>query len=306
MQHTLKSPVTFTGYGLHGGKPAKMILKPAAVGHGIWFKRTDIEVGDTMVPAAYDMTEHVPLCTRLVNASGVSVSTVEHIMAALAGCGLHNVLIEIDGPEVPVMDGSSVAFVRTIMAAGLRRQAAPVLAYEILKPVSVEHNGGTASLVPSENFEIEFTIDFEDKIIGRQSAFLNMSNGAFARELSDSRTFCRKSDVDMMRENGLAQGGTLDNAVVVDGETVLTPGGLRHEDEAVRHKMLDAFGDLYLAGGPILGRYIGERSGHTATNKLLRKLFETPGAVRPVLCTPEQAARLPGQGLVASEIPQVA
>ncbi|MEX0307325.1 MAG: UDP-3-O-acyl-N-acetylglucosamine deacetylase [Ruegeria sp.] len=306
MQHTLKSSVTFKGTGLHSGKPATMVLKPAAAGHGIWFKRTDIELGNALIPAIYDVVERTPLCTRLVNEANVSVSTVEHIMAALAGCGIHNALIEIDGPEVPIMDGSSVAFVQGIMAKGVRRQASPVLAYEVLKPVSVEREGAIASIAPAEGLEIEFHIDFEDDAIGSQTKVLDMRNGSFARELCDSRTFCRRTDVEAMRENGLALGGTLDNAVVVQGDEVLTPGGFRHADEAVRHKMLDALGDLYLAGGPILGRFIGEKSGHSMTNTLLRKLFETPGAVRPILCTPEQAARLPGQGLVRSEIPQVA
>ncbi|MCE8510536.1 UDP-3-O-acyl-N-acetylglucosamine deacetylase [Ruegeria pomeroyi] len=306
MQHTLKSSVTFQGVGLHGGKPVRMTLRPAAAGYGIWFKRTDIEIGDAMIPAIYDLVDRTPLCTRLVNAAGVSVSTVEHIMAALAGCGVHNVLIELDGPEVPIMDGSSVEFVRGIMARGVRQQASPVLAYEVLKPITVEKDGARATLMPSDGLEIEFTIDFEDSAIGRQTRRMDMRNGSFARELSDSRTFCRRGDVEAMRANGLALGGTLENAVVVDGDEILTPGGLRHADEAVRHKMLDALGDLYMAGGPILGRYVGEKAGHALTNALLRALFETPGAVRPVLCTPEQAARLPGQGLIWAEIPQVA
>ncbi len=306
MQNTLKSSVTFSGTGLHSGKPATMVLKPAAAGHGIWFKRTDIELGNALIPAIYDVVERTQLCTRLVNDAGVSVSTVEHIMAALAGCGVHNALIEIDGPEVPIMDGSSVEFVRGIMAKGVRRQASPVLAYEVLKPITVSREGAQASIAPCDGLKIEFHIDFEDSAIGNQTKTLDMRNGSFARELCDSRTFCRRIDVETMRENGLALGGTLDNAVVVQGDEVLTPGGFRHQDEAVRHKMLDALGDLYLAGGPILGHFTGDKSGHSMTNTLLRKLFETPGAVRPVLCTAEQAARLPGQGLVRSEIPQVA
>ncbi len=306
MQHTLKSPVTFKGVGLHGGKPATMVLKPAAAGHGIWFKRTDIDLGNALIPAIYDVVERTPLCTRLVNEADVSVSTVEHIMAALAGCGVHNALIEIDGPEVPIMDGSSVEFVRGIMAKGVRRQASPVLAYEVLKPVTVEREGASATIAPSDGLKIGFHIDFEDKAIGDQTMTLDMANGSFARELSDSRTFCRRSDVEEMRENGLALGGTLDNAVVVQDDEVLTPGGFRRANEAVRHKMLDALGDLYLAGGPILGHFVGDKSGHSMTNTLLRKLFETPGAVRPILCTPEQAARLPGKGLVWDEIPEVA
>lgn len=306
MQHTLKSPVTFTGVGLHSGKPATMVLKPAAAGHGIWFKRTDIQLGDAMIPAIYYAVERTPLCTRLVNDAGVSVSTVEHIMAALAGCGVHNALVEIDGPEVPIMDGSSIDFVRGIMARGVRRQASPVLAYEVLKTVTASREGASASIAPADGLIIDFHIDFEDSAIGSQSKTLDMRNGSFARELSDCRTFCRRTDVEAMRENGLALGGTLENAVVVQGVEVLTPGGFRRVDEAVRHKMLDALGDLYLAGGPILGHFTGNKSGHSLTNTLLRNLFETPGAVRPVLCTPEQAARLPGQGLVVNEIPEVA
>ncbi|SDD16716.1 UDP-3-O-acyl-N-acetylglucosamine deacetylase [Ruegeria marina] len=306
MQHTLKTSVTFVGNGLHSGAPARMTVRPAAAGHGIWFKRTDIEIGDSMIPAIYDLVERTPLCTRLVNEAGVSVSTVEHIMAALAGCGVHNALIEIDGPEVPIMDGSSVDFVRGIMTRGVRQQAAPVLAYQVLKTITVEKDGASATLMPADGLEIEFTIDFADAAIGRQTRRMDMRNGSFVRELSDSRTFCRRADVEAMRANGLALGGTLENAVVVDGADVLTPGGLRHADEAVRHKMLDALGDLYMAGGPILGRYVGEKAGHSLTNTLLRTLFETPGAVRPILCSPEQAALLPGQGLIWSEIPQVA
>ncbi|MGD9865237.1 MAG: UDP-3-O-acyl-N-acetylglucosamine deacetylase [Pseudodonghicola sp.] len=306
MQHTLRAAVTFKGVGLHSGAPATMVIRPAAAGYGIWFKRTDIALGDAMIPALYDAVDQTPLCTRLVNGSGVSVSTVEHVMAALAGCGVHNALIEIDGPEVPILDGSAAPFVRGIMARGVQPQLTPVLAYEVLMPVSVERGAARASLVPADRLTIEFHIDFADAAIGRQAKTLDMDNGTFARELCDSRTFCRQADVDAMRESGLALGGTLDNAVVVDGDRVLTPGGLRHPDEAVRHKMLDALGDLALAGGVLLGHYTGERAGHTLTNQLLRKLFATPGAVRPLLCDAETAARLPGKGLVWDEIPQVA
>ena len=306
MQNTLKSPAVFLGAGLHSGRAAHMRVCPASAGHGIWFRRTDIEVGNAMIPARWDLAEHSPLCTKLVNVAGVSVSTVEHIMAALVGCGVHNALIEIDGPEVPILDGSSAPFVRGIMSKGIRRLADPVLAYEILKPVSVTRGDATATLTPCDRLEIEFHIDFEDAAIGQQSLCLDMRNGTFARELCDSRTFCPQADVDAMRSQGLALGGTLDNAVVVDGDAVLSPGGLRRKDEAVRHKMLDALGDLALAGGPILGRYVGNRAGHTLTNMLLRKVFHTPGALRTVFCDAETAARLPGQGLVWAEIPDVA
>lgn len=306
MQNTVKSPIVFDGVGLHSGAPARLVIRPASAEHGIWFRRSDIEIGDALIPARWDVVDRTPLCTRLVNDSGVSVSTVEHVMAALAGCGVHNALIEIDGPEVPILDGSSAPFVRGIMARGLRPLAAPVRAIEVLKPVSVEKDGARATLRPAERLTIEFHIDFEDAAIGRQSKVLDMLNGAFARELCDSRTFCRRADVEAMRAGGLALGGTLENAVVVDGDSVLTPGGLRHADEAVRHKMLDALGDLALAGGPILGHYVGERAGHALTNTLLRALFATPGAFRMVVCDAARTRDLPGQGLHWSEIPRVA
>ncbi|MBV1895587.1 MAG: UDP-3-O-acyl-N-acetylglucosamine deacetylase [Rhodobacteraceae bacterium] len=306
MQNTLSSSVVFEGTGLHSGAPVRMVLRAAPANHGIWFQRVDIRIGDTMVPAIWDAVDRSPLCTRLFNNAGVSVSTVEHLMAALTGCGIHNALIEIDGPEVPILDGSAAPFVRGIMAQGLRSQDAALWAIEVLKPVTVEKDGARATLLPADSLEIEFHIDFQDAAIGRQSKNLKMANGAFARELCDSRTFCRQSDVDVMHENGLALGGTLENAVVVDGDDVLSPGGFRHSDEAVRHKMLDALGDLALAGNPILGRYVGERAGHSLTNTLLRALFATPDAMRLVKCDQKTAADLPGYGLVWAEIPEVA
>lgn len=303
----MKSPVTFVGAGLHSGEDARLTIRPASAEHGIWFKRTDITFGDTLVPARYDVVLQSPLCTKLVNASGVSVSTVEHVMAALAGCGVHNAMIEIDGPEVPILDGSAAPFVRGIMQRGLQRLHAPVRAFEVLKPVTVKMGDATASLLPSDVMKIEFHIDFEDQAIGRQSKVLTMGNGSFARELSDSRTFCRQADVDAMQANGLALGGAPGvNAVVFDGARVVSPGGLRHSDEPVRHKMLDALGDLALAGAPLIGHYVGHRAGHSITNELLRTLFATPDAVRMVCCTAEQATRLPGYGLHWDEIPQVA
>lgn len=304
MQNTLKASVVFEGVGLHTGKPARMILRPAPAGYGIVFKRTDIALGNTAIPARWDLVDRSPLCTRLVNAAGVSVSTVEHIMAALAGCGVHNALVEIDGPEVPIADGSAAPFVRAIMARGLQRLSMPVTAYQVLKPVTVERDGARATLLPSDRLTIEFHIEFAEAAIGRQSKVLDMRNGSFARELCDSRTFCRRADVEAMQASGLALGGVPgENAVVFDGEQVESGAGLRHSDEPVRHKMLDALGDLALAGGPVLGRYVGERAGHALTNTLLRALFAEPGAVRAVACDAAMTARLPGQGLIWSEIP---
>lgn len=306
MQNSIKSPVTFSGVGLHTGAPVRMTVRPASADYGIWFKRTDLISGDPMIPAIWDAVVPSRLCTLVANASGASVSTIEHIMAALAGCGIHNALIEIDGPEVPILDGSAMPFVEGLLSRGVRALAAPLRAFRILRTVEVREGEAVARLEPAATLEIDFRIDFADAAIGRQSKALNMANGAFVRELCDSRTFCRQSDVDAMRANGLALGGTLDNAVVVDGPLVLTPGGFRHADEAVRHKMLDALGDLALAGAPILGRYTGSRAGHALTNRLLRALFANPEAYRLIDVAPEQRAMLPGIGVHRAEIPAVA
>ena len=305
MQTTLKSDVSFEGIGLHSGAPVRVVLHPASANTGIVFRRTDI-AELPMLPARWNDVVVSPLNTRLTNASGVTVSTIEHLMAALAGCGVHNVIIDIDGPEVPILDGSAASFVRGIVEAGLTRLSAPLRAIEILKDVAVSDGPAFARLSPATTLQIEFEIEFEDAAIGRQKKTLNMANGAFVRELCDSRTFCRSADVDAMRANGLAIGGTMENAVVVDGDKVLTPGGLRHTDEAVRHKMLDALGDLYTAGAPILGRYTGTRAGHAMTNKLLHALFAQPDAWRWVDCDVKIAARLPGVGVSVADLAAVA
>ncbi len=305
MQTTLQTDVVFDGTGLHSGVPVRVVLRPAAASTGIVFRRTDLS--DTpRLAATWDNVIVSPLNTRLTNADGVTVSTIEHLMAALAGCGVHNALIDIDGPEVPILDGSAALFVRGIVRAGVTRLSAPLRAIEIIKDVTVTEGGAVATLSPATTLQIDFAIDFADAAIGRQHKVLNLANGTFVRELCDSRTFCRSSDVDYMRANGLALGGTMENAVVVDGDAVLTPGGLRHRDEAVRHKMLDALGDLYTAGAPILGRYSGSRSGHAMTNKLLRALFADPTAWRWVDCDAKIAARLPGVGVSAADLYAVA
>lgn len=274
-----------------------MVILPAPAHHGIVFRRTDVVGADPVVPAIWDAVTPSRLCTLVENADGVSVSTIEHVMAALIGAGVHNALIEIDGPEVPILDGSSAPFVAGIQARGLRVFDAPLRAIRVLKPVEVREGAAVARLEPAPALEIDFSIEFADAAIGRQEKSLNMANGAFVRELANSRTFCRQSDVDAMRANGLALGGTYENAVVVDGDRVLSPGGLRHADEAVRHKMLDAMGDLALAGAPILGRYTGSRAGHALTNRLLRALFADPKAWAWAECTPAQAYSLPGAGV---------
>ncbi|MEL6685460.1 MAG: UDP-3-O-acyl-N-acetylglucosamine deacetylase [Pseudomonadota bacterium] len=305
MQTTLKTDVTFEGTGLHSGEDVRVVLHPASANTGIVFRRVDVSGRPTMRAGFRDVIVS-PLNTRLSNSEGVTVSTIEHLMAALAGCGVHNVLVDVDGPEVPILDGSAATFVRGIVEAGLTRLSAPLHAIEVLREVSVSEGGATATLAPATTLQIDFEIEFADAAIGRQKKTLNMANGAFVRELCDSRTFCRSADVDAMRANGLALGGTVENAVVVDGADVLTPGGLRHADEAVRHKMLDALGDLYTAGAPILGRYTGSRAGHAMTNKLLRALFAQPDAWRFVQCDVKIAARLPGVGISMADLDAVA
>ncbi len=306
MQTTVTKSISFDGVGLHSGLPARLVIRPAAAHHGIVFRRVDCPAGTGDIPALWTHVNQTPLCTRLENAHGVQISTVEHVMAALMGCGIHNALVTVDGPEVPILDGSSALFVRDILQAGLHRQDAPVRALRVLRAVEVRRGNAWARLTPHETLAIEFDIAFDDTAIGVQKKTLNMANGSFVRELASSRTFCRKADVDAMRASGLALGGSLDNAVVVDGADVLSPGGLRHSDEAVRHKMLDALGDLALAGAPLLGFYQGHLAGHALTNDLLRAMFDTPGAVEWVTCDAALAAKLPGAGVHWGEVPQVA
>jgi UDP-3-O-[3-hydroxymyristoyl] N-acetylglucosamine deacetylase len=303
VQNTLTRSVTFQGVGLHSGAPVSMTVHPAGEDHGIWFRRTDLPVVDALIPARWDAVVSSRLCTLVANAAGSSVSTIEHIMAALAGSAIHNALIDIDGPEVPILDGSAAPFVAGFFEAGIVAQNAPVRAIRVLKSVEVREGEAVARLEPSDMLEIDFRIDFAEPAIGRQEKVLNMANGAFVRELSDSRTFCRNAEVVAMRERGLALGGTLENAVVFEGDKVLSPGGLRHADEPVRHKMLDALGDLALAGGPILGRYTGIRAGHALTNRLLRALFADPSAWRFHDCVGLASGKLPGVGVQKADLP---
>lgn len=297
MQARLRRAAVFEGIGLHSGQRAKLTVHPAPLGQGVLFRRLDLPLGQGDIPALWNFVRESKLCTLIANSAGASVSTIEHLMAALAGCALNDALIEIDGPEVPILDGSAAPFVRGFLDAGLENLAQPVRALRILAPVAVRDGAAEARLEPAESFEIDFRITFPDAAIGDQSLHLNLSNGTFVRELAASRTFCRQSDVEAMRARGLARGGSLENAVVVEGARVLSPGGLRHDDEPVRHKMLDALGDLALAGGPILGRYTGIRAGHALTNRLLRALFAEENAYEWVECSGQTGRKLPGIGL---------
>jgi UDP-3-O-[3-hydroxymyristoyl] N-acetylglucosamine deacetylase len=301
MQTTLKRETTLVGMGLHSGRPARMVLKPATSG-GIRFRRVDVRDRDNLIPARWDLVTDTRLCTLLTNDAGVSVGTVEHVMAALAGTGVIHAEVEIDGPEVPIMDGSARRFVQAILRMGLKALPGPARAIRVLETVWDVQGDVVAELAPADGLTIDFEIDFPDAAIGHQARRLEMENGAFVHELADCRTFCRRVEVETMQANGLALGGSLDNAIVVEGDKVLNPGGFRRTDECVRHKMLDALGDLALAGAPILGAYRGVRAGHAATNRLLRKLFATPGAWEYVTLDAEAAGHLPGAGVGAADL----
>ena len=278
MQRTLARAVHMNGIGVHKGEEARIRVMPAPCDYGVRFMRTDVVGLDAMVEARFDAVVDTALCTRIGNSDGVSVSTIEHLMAALAGCGIDNALVELDGPEIPIMDGSAAPFVSAFLGAGVIDQDEPLRVIRMLSSVSVEHDGRFAALHPSDSFEIEFKIDFEDEAIGVQHRSESFAGDCFIANYADSRTFGRLEDIEKLRSLGFARGGSLDNAIVVDGSKVLNEGGLRHEDEFVRHKMLDTVGDLALGGAPILGRYCGVKSGHDMTNRLLHKLFETPNA----------------------------
>ena len=304
MQTTLQSCVCFDGVALHSGAAASLSVHPAPASHGIVFERSDLEgpVAARSIAVGVAALIEANLCTRIGNTAGATVSTIEHLMAALAGCGIHNARVVLDGPEVPILDGSSRPYVDAFLGAGLRVTDTPLRAIRVLRAVEVRLNDAWARLEPAGRLAIAFEIDFPDRAIGRQQLELELCNGTFVRELSDSRTFCRQSDVDFMRANGLALGGTYENAVVVQGDAVLSPGGLRHADEPVRHKMLDAMGDLAVAGAPILGRYVGHRAGHTLTGRLVRALLADPLAWEWVDVDGEQAHSMPGAGVCADDL----
>lgn len=277
-QKTLKRAIPCRGVGLHSGQQISLTMRPAAVDHGIVFLRTDVTGQDARIPARFDRVVDTRLCTMIANDDGVRVGTVEHLMAALAGCEIDNALVELDGAEVPIMDGSSEPFVFLIDCVGVEEQDAPRRAIEIRKPVTVELDGKRVTLSPADRYAIDFEIDFESKAIGRASLGVEMVNGTFRHELAQARTFGFLEEVEHLRTIGLARGGSLENAVVVDGDKVLNEGGLRYPDEFVRHKVLDCIGDLYLAGGPLIGHVDAVKAGHQINNAALRALFADPSA----------------------------
>jgi UDP-3-O-[3-hydroxymyristoyl] N-acetylglucosamine deacetylase len=280
LQHTVSAPVRLEGVGVHSGRPVNLTVSPAAPDAGIAFLRTDVTDRDPRIPARADRVVETRLGTVIANDHGVKVSTIEHLMAAFCGLGVDNAVVSLDGPEAPIMDGSCEPFVRLLDRAGRRRQQARRRFIEILEPIEVTEGEKRASLRPAEGFEVAFEIAFDSAVIGRQSIDATLDEDVFRREFADCRTFGFLHEVEALRAAGLARGGSLDNVVVIDGAAVLNPAGLRRPDEFVRHKALDAIGDLYLLGAPLIGRYEGLYSGHGLNNALARAVLATPAAWR--------------------------
>jgi UDP-3-O-[3-hydroxymyristoyl] N-acetylglucosamine deacetylase len=275
-QRTLKNVIRATGVGLHTGEKVYLTLRPAAANTGVVFRRVDLDpvvelsanpesVGDTRLSTALQEGE-------------VSVSTVEHLMSALAGLGIDNVYVELTSPEVPIMDGSAAPFVFLIQSAGVIEQNAPKKFIRVSKPVLVEEGDKWAKFEPFDGFKVSFSIDFDHPIFAKspQQATVDFSSTSFVKEVSRARTFGFMHEVEALREAGLALGGSHDNAIVMDSYTILNDDGLRYEDEFVKHKILDAIGDLYLLGHPLIGAFSAHKSGHALNNKLLRELISQP------------------------------
>ncbi len=290
MQHTLAGPAIFAGVGMHTGERVRVAVRPAPAGSGIVFVRTDIRDRDNRVPVGGEVVVQTRLGTVIANAAGVKVATIEHLMAALCALGVDNATVELDGPEIPIMDGSAEPFVQMIDHAGRKRQEAGRRSIEILEPIEVFEGDKRAALLPSGQFEMAFEIAFESAAIGRQRVDIALDETSFREELSNCRTFGFVHEVEALRKAGLARGGSLENAVVIDGDRILNPEGLRRPDEFVRHKALDAVGDLYVLGAPVIGRFEGLYAGHGLNNALVRALLARPQAWRyrpPVMALAE-------------------
>jgi UDP-3-O-[3-hydroxymyristoyl] N-acetylglucosamine deacetylase len=282
MQKTLAKAVECSGIGVHSGTRVNLRLCPAAENTGIVFVRTDLVNGAREIKARWDNVTDTRMCTVIGNDHGGKVSTIEHLMAAISACGIDNVRIEIDGAEVPVMDGSSDSFVFLIEVAGLVEQDAPKREIEIVSPVTVEHEGKRASLSPFEAPRFSLTIDFDRAPILTQSCDITLSPASFKSEISRARTFGFFEEVDQLQKMGLALGGSLDNSIVIKDNAILNKDGLRYSNEFARHKVLDAIGDMALSGMRIRGHFEGHCSGHALNNRLLHALFATPEAWRVV------------------------
>lgn len=279
-QTTLAAPARLSGVGVHAGLPVNLTLAPAPADSGVVFVRTDLDGGRRSIPARAERVCDTRLATVIGDGAGTTVATVEHLMATFAGLGVDNAVVEIDGPETPIMDGSAADFAAAIDAAGVRQLEAPRRWVEILEPVEVTGPGKRAVLAPAERFEMSVEIIFDSPAIGRQHLELGLDADAFRAELASARTFGFLSEVEQLRAAGLGRGASLENTIVVDGERVMNPETLRRPDDFVRHKALDALGDLALVGHPILGRYEASCSGHALNNALVRALLARPTAWR--------------------------
>ena len=276
-QSTLSGPAVTAGIALHGGEHTRLVMRPAPMGTGLVFVRTDLTDRDNRIEVRPDAVTGVKNCTTLSNAAGVKASTIEHLLAALAASGIDNLYIDLDGEELPALDGSSEPFLKLIEQVGIVQQAAPRRYVKVLKPIDVRNGDSIARIEPCERLELDVTIDFEDKAIGRQRVEIVPNVRAFRDRLASARTFARMHEVAALQAAGLSKGGSLENAVIVDGDKVLNPEGLRFADEFVRHKALDLLGDLYI-GGPILGRVTTVKGGHGLNHQLLMALYGTSDA----------------------------
>jgi len=272
-QRTPKKVIQATGVGLHSGEKVLLTLRPAPVDKGIVFRRVDLNPV-VEIPASYENVGDTMLCTTL-HQGEVKIATVEHLLSALAGLGIDNAYIDVNAPELPIMDGSAAPFVFLIQSAGIREQNAPKKYIRILKPVRVESNGKYVQFVPHNGYKVSFTIDFDHPVFNDrpQTVSFDFSATSYVKEVCRARTFGFLSDYEKLRECDLAKGGSLDNAIVVDDYRVLNEDGLRFESEFVTHKVLDAIGDLYLLGSSLIGAFEGYKSGHELNNKLLRELM---------------------------------
>jgi UDP-3-O-[3-hydroxymyristoyl] N-acetylglucosamine deacetylase len=281
-QRTLKAPIHCTGTGLHTGATAALTLRPAPPDTGILFRRLGGAAGPVEIPAHWQNAEDSALCTTLTDGRGTTILTIEHLMSALAGCGIDNCVVEVLGPEVPIMDGSADKFVFLIDCAGSIDQGVSRRSIRVLKTVEVTAGNASARLDPADATIIDFEIDFPVAAIGRQMASFRLDPAAFKTDIARARTFGLLEDAERLRAAGRALGASLDNTIVVDHDRILNEEGLRYADEFVRHKILDAVGDLALAGGPILGRFTGRRSSHALTRRLLAALMSDDTAWAPV------------------------
>ena len=288
-EQTTMAPAICAGVGVHTGRRVRLVVRPAAAGQGIVFVRTDITDRDNRIPVSGEAVIDARLNTMIANGDDVRLSTIEHLMAALSTMNISNAVIEVDGPELPILDGSALPFVQLLDRAGFRRQEQPRRYIEILKTVHVEEGDKHAALMPCDRFEMRFEIDFPTPVIGNQVIDFVVDEKTFRSEIMSARTFGFAHEVEALRQAGLARGGSLENAVVIDGDEILNPGGLRMEREFVRHKALDAIGDLYVLGAPLMGRYEGYKAGHQLNNKLVRALLAQPDAYRVVTRVPDMA-----------------